>query len=268
MSTKKRKKGHLPPFIPIIRTTVQMPAWKALSYGARSLYHDLRGFLRVDNLNNGKVYRAYRDAGEDIGTKSLRSVQRWYRELEHYGFIVMTTPSCLGVYGDGVGAHWRITECPTFDAKGTHIAPTRDFDRWDAVLFDDPHKTESRIPKGNSSYPKGKHTGGSKRAPKQPKRFPKGYIDSAPSMFPKGIHNCLPPPTALWDTPTVDGIPSEADYHRMLSAIDAAGPEYLAAFGITAERWKRWRQGERNTARAAEGTSAATLATLEPEGHA
>jgi hypothetical protein len=71
-----------------------------------------------------------------------------------------------------------------------------------------------------------------------------------------------------WHTPAVDGIPSEGDYQRMLSAVDAAGPGYLAAFGITPESWKRWRQSESNIAHAAMGTSAATLATLEPEGHA
>ena len=53
-----------------------------------------------------------------------------------------------------------------------------------------------------------------------------------------------------------------------ITLFDAAGPEYLAAFGITPENWKRWRQGESNTAHAAMGISAATLATLEPEGHA
>ena len=54
----------------------------------------------------------------------------------------------------------------------------------------------------------------------------------------------------------------------MLRAIDAAGPEYLAAFGITPESWKRWRQGAHNTTRVAEATAAATLATMAPEGHA
>ena len=71
-----------------------------------------------------------------------------------------------------------------------------------------------------------------------------------------------------WHTPMVGGIPSEADYQRMLSAIDAAGPEYLAAFGITPESWKRWRQGAHNTTRVAEAPAAATLATMAPEGHA
>ena len=67
-----------------------------MSFGARCLYHVLRGYLRFDNLNNGKdLYRPYRKAAEDLGTKSKTSVQRWYRELEHYGFIVMTEPGSL-----------------------------------------------------------------------------------------------------------------------------------------------------------------------------
>src|SRR5262249_18779354 len=234
MSTKKRKKGHLPPFVPVIRTTLALPVWKQLSYGARCLYTVLRSYLRADNLNNGKVYRHYRGAANDLGTKSLRSVQRWFRELEHYGFIIMTTGACLGVDGDGVAAHWRLTECPSFDAKGNHIAATRDFERWDGTLFDDPEKTESRIPKGNSPLPKGIHTDGSKRARKRSKRIPKGNIDSAPSMLPKGIHNCLPPPTVSerleWQTPRVargsQAVVTQAGYQRMLRAIDAAGPEY------------------------------------------
>src|SRR5262245_3736837 len=127
MSKRHRKKGHLPPFVPLIRTTLASSAWKQLSFGARSLYVVLRSYLRVDNLNNGKVFRSYREAAADLGTKSTRSVQRWFRELEHYGFIAMTTGACLGVDGEGIAAHWRITECQTFGAKGNQIAATRDF---------------------------------------------------------------------------------------------------------------------------------------------
>jgi hypothetical protein len=199
--SSKRKKGHLPPFVPLIRTTLASPAWKQLSFGARSLYVVLRSYLRVDSANNGKVFRSYRDAANDLGTKSLRSVQRWFRELEHFGFIAMTTGACLGVDGDGIAAHWLLTECPSFDAKGNHIAATRDFECWDGTPFRDPEKTESRIPKGNTPYPKGIHTDGSKPARKRSKRIPKGNIDSARSMLPKGVHNCLPPPTACKPRP-------------------------------------------------------------------
>jgi len=87
----KKRKGRLPPFIPIIRTTVQTPPWKQLSFGARSLYHVLRGFLRHDDLNNGKVYRSYRDAADDLGTKSRTSVQRWFRETEAISITLVGT---------------------------------------------------------------------------------------------------------------------------------------------------------------------------------
>ena len=187
----KRKKGHLPPFVPLIRTTLASPAWKQLSFGARSLYVVLRSYLRVDNLNNGKVFRSYRDAATDIGTKSKTSVQRWFRELEHYGFIAMTTGPCLGVDGDGIAAHWRLTECPTFDANGTYIAATRDFDRWDGTLFDDPEKTESRTQKRYTPYPKEVHTGVPNTDQKRSKRTQKRDIDSVASMYPKEGHNCL-----------------------------------------------------------------------------
>jgi len=139
MAVKKRK-GHLPPFIPVIRGTLRSPAWKATSFGARCVYIVLRDFLRIDNTNNGKVYRSYRDIQADLGRGTLRSIGRWLRELMHYGFIVQTSGAYLGVDGYGIAPHWRLSECPSFDAKGNMIAATRDFDRWDGTLFVDPKK--------------------------------------------------------------------------------------------------------------------------------
>src|SRR6266508_4785953 len=105
MSHKRRRKGHLPPFVPLIRTTLASPAWKQLSFGARSLYVVLRSYLRVDNLNDGKIFRPYREAAADLGTNSKTSVQRWFRELEHFGFIVQTRGACIGVDGEGAAAN-------------------------------------------------------------------------------------------------------------------------------------------------------------------
>ena len=77
--SKHKRKGRLPDFIPIIRTTVKTPAWKAMSMGARSLYHCLRGFLRIDNRNNGQVYRSYRNVVADLGVGSTNTVSTWFR---------------------------------------------------------------------------------------------------------------------------------------------------------------------------------------------
>src|SRR5262249_25737493 len=86
------------------------------------------------------------------------------------------------------------------DANGKHIAATRDFDRWDGTLFDDPEKTESRIPKGYTPYPKGAHIDDPKPSQKPPRCIPKGHIDSAPVCIPKGhitVGHSLSSPSAL-----------------------------------------------------------------------
>jgi hypothetical protein len=57
-------------------------------------------------------------------------ITRWFRELQHYGFIVMTTRGCLGVDGKGKAPHWRLTE---LDHNGK--PPSRDFARWNGVPF-------------------------------------------------------------------------------------------------------------------------------------
>jgi hypothetical protein len=55
MSTH-RKKGRLPPFVPLIRTTLASPAWKQLSFGARCLsvvLHRARGARAGHRLSGG-----------------------------------------------------------------------------------------------------------------------------------------------------------------------------------------------------------------------
>jgi hypothetical protein len=49
----------------------------------------------------------------------------WFRELQHYGFIVMVTPGVLGVEGKGKAPRWRLTELGYMREP-----PTHDFRRW------------------------------------------------------------------------------------------------------------------------------------------
>jgi len=119
-----------------------------MSYGARCLYIILAGYVSNDGKNNGSVYRSHRDACSDLGTRSKNSIERWFGEIEHYGFAVKTYEGALGLDGWGEAPHWRLTEYPTLDNRGYHVQATRDFDRWDGVLFisrrKPPEKTESR----------------------------------------------------------------------------------------------------------------------------
>jgi hypothetical protein len=120
---KRRDKGRLPSFVPLFKETLATPAWRKLSHGARSLYVALK--LRHIK-NNGRVYLATRDAAKELGS-GLEEIGNWFRELQHYGFIVMTRPGYLGLDGKGLAPHWRLTEVGYMnDPPGRHkILPTQ-----------------------------------------------------------------------------------------------------------------------------------------------
>jgi hypothetical protein len=168
-----------------------------MSFGARCLYIVLRSYLRHDNANNGKVFRSHRDVCVDLGRRSRSSVVRWYRELQHYGFVVQTSGAHLGVDGDGISAHWRLTECPSFDPKGNLIAATRDFDRWDGTLFDDPSKTETRTYHRSTPDLPQVHTGPLKAVENDAEvDLPQVHRAPPQADLPQ-VHNLLPLPTTL-----------------------------------------------------------------------
>src|SRR5215831_18789495 len=129
MATKQRRKNRLPPFVPLIKSTMAAPAWRAMSPGARMLYIELRGRLRNDYANNGKVFLSDRNAAKAVGV-TPGSIVRYYAENEHFGFLRKTSEGFLGADGRGIAAHYRFTEFP----HGTH-PPTRDFEKWDGELF-------------------------------------------------------------------------------------------------------------------------------------
>jgi hypothetical protein len=75
--SSKRRKSKLPPFVPMIKTTMATPAWRAMSFGARLLYIELRGHLRNDYLNNGTVWLSCRDAAKAIGVTPGSHAGTW-----------------------------------------------------------------------------------------------------------------------------------------------------------------------------------------------
>lgn len=129
MTTKKRRKNRLAPFVPMTKSTMQAAAWRAMYPGARLLYLELRGRLRNDYANNGKVFLSDRDAAKAISA-TTQSIVRWYAENEHYGFLRKTGDGFLGSDGRGIATRYRLTEFPC----GTY-PPTRDFEKWDGKPF-------------------------------------------------------------------------------------------------------------------------------------
>jgi len=131
----RREKGRLPPFVPLLKETITTPAWRAMSHGARSLYVSLKLRYSSNLRNNGKIYLSTRAAAIELGS-NRDAIQRWFRELRHYGFIVMTEPAYLGCDGKGKAPHWRLTELGSM----ADLTPTKDFLRWNGIKFHDGKK--------------------------------------------------------------------------------------------------------------------------------
>jgi hypothetical protein len=126
---RNQDKGRLGPFVPLLKETLASPAWRAMSHGARSLYVSIKARYSSNLHNNGRLYVTHRQAFRELGS-GFEEISRWFRELQHYGFIVQTKGGYLGVEGNGKAPHWRITECGYMKDL-----PTRDFMRWDGRKF-------------------------------------------------------------------------------------------------------------------------------------
>src|SRR5262249_25965994 len=156
---RTKDKGRLPPFVPLLKETLNTSAWRNLSHGARSLYVALKARYSITTHNNGRLYLSQRDAMKELGS-GTNEIARWYRELQHFGFIVMTKGGCLGLNGKGFAPHWRLTELGCRMPKNESIHDgtrnldfaTNDFLKWDGAPFKDTvqarpsrrRKTESR----------------------------------------------------------------------------------------------------------------------------
>jgi hypothetical protein len=140
LSEKNKFPDKLPPFVPLFRETLKSLAWRQLSFGARALFTALRGRC---HHNNGHVYLSQRDAEEELGRCTRNDIANWCRELAHYVFIVQTEAASLGVYGKGKAPHWRITDLPIRNGNGQLDPATKDFLKWDGVVFE-PHVRPSR----------------------------------------------------------------------------------------------------------------------------
>ena len=148
---KARHKDKLPPFVALLIATLDEPAWRAMSNGAKLLYVSLKRRYNYKNHNNGRIYLSQRNAAQELCSHH-NEIARWFRELRHYGFIVLVTPSVLGVEGKGKAPRWRLTELGYMKEL-----PTRDYMRWDGRRFKDV-KTKSRAGNGARGVREIRHT--------------------------------------------------------------------------------------------------------------
>jgi hypothetical protein len=155
IARKRTDKGRLPPFVPLDQEVMASPAWRATSFGARWLYVHLKRRWSFKQKNNGRIFLSQRDAQKEMGTSCRDSISRWFRELQHYGFIVMTDPGGLGVDGKGKAPHWQLTEleAPGGRNGSTWMLPTKDFLRWNGTMFRDDRGDVKRASKKRNPGP-------------------------------------------------------------------------------------------------------------------
>lgn len=107
MPRRKAKQEH---FTKIIRTTMEEPAWRALSSTAQALYPWLKLQWRgADNNNNGQIRFSVRQAAKGLGI-GRDTAARAFRDLQAKGFIIATEPARLGLTGDAKSTAYEITE--------------------------------------------------------------------------------------------------------------------------------------------------------------
>jgi hypothetical protein len=142
---KREEKGRLSPFVPYLKESMREPAWIVMSLGARLLYLHIKARYNIQSHNNGKLYLPRRTAVQELAT-SPNQVSRWFRELQHYGWIVMMDGGCLGVDGRGRAPRWRLTELGYMNDP-----PTRDYARWQGDLFVDQKSRDKKQNPGTES---------------------------------------------------------------------------------------------------------------------
>jgi hypothetical protein len=153
-------KNKHPPFVMVTNQVLDSPAWCVMSTGARCLYIALKRRYIPNSRNNGRIYLSQREARKQIGS-SPNEIARWFRELQHYGFIIMMEGGSLGVDGKGKAPRWRLTEVAYMrgsSSKGMNDMPTMDFLKWNGKLFSK-HQTggDHLKPKTESRYGKPLH---------------------------------------------------------------------------------------------------------------
>jgi hypothetical protein len=87
---EKNRNTRRPPFDPF--EPLHQQAWRALSDGAQVLYLGLSGLrsrFKLTLHNNGTIILSQRMAAKELNSHH-NQLDRWVRELQHYGFIVLS----------------------------------------------------------------------------------------------------------------------------------------------------------------------------------
>lgn len=117
----------------MLRSTMEEPAWRALSSTAQALYPWLKLEWRgPDANNNGKIRLSVRQAAERLGVTRDTAAEA-FRDQQRKGFLVQTEPGRLGIEGEAKSPAYEITELkmPSVSGDGRKLyrgwRPEREF---------------------------------------------------------------------------------------------------------------------------------------------
>ncbi|MEM7210334.1 MAG: hypothetical protein AAF479_00360 [Pseudomonadota bacterium] len=94
----------------MIRSTMEEPAWQALSPAAQALYPWIKLEWRGPKANNnGKLRLSVRQAAERMGITN-NTAARALHDLQAKGFLVVTEGARLGMGGEAKSPTYELTE--------------------------------------------------------------------------------------------------------------------------------------------------------------
>lgn len=94
----------------MLRSTMETPAWRALTTTGQALYPWLKMEWKGAKFNNnGDISLAVRTAAERIGC-GRDTAARGFHDLQAKGFLLLTSHGRMGVEGKGTAPTYEITE--------------------------------------------------------------------------------------------------------------------------------------------------------------
>lgn len=110
---KADRTGRSPPsehYTKMFRSTLEAPAWTALTSSAKALYPFIKLEWRGPSANNnGRIQFSYRQAARALDV-TPNTAMRAFHDLQAKGFLVVTEMGALGSDGDARGPCYEVTE--------------------------------------------------------------------------------------------------------------------------------------------------------------
>ena len=129
MGRDKRNEARGEHFAPMVRNTMNTPAWRALSPSAQALYPWLKLEWRGPKANNnGRIALSVRQAAERMGV-GVNTAARAFHDLQAKGFLVVKRPAQLGVAGQATSPEFELTEVAM---PGEGARPRKLYEDWKA----------------------------------------------------------------------------------------------------------------------------------------